>query len=256
MTKDAIVKQEGAGPLVVPDFLKGETGGEGFGNMDSKDVIIPRLCFTQALTPQKKKSNVNHIEGLTDGDMFNSVSGEIYGNPEKPIQVIPLQFTKSRIFFKDMTDGGGILCQSFNGVDGGSISPLCADCPNSKFDANGGTPACTLFNNYLSVILPQRELIVVSLKSSALKVARQWNARMKMLGNKPMFAGVYEIKLVETKNSKGEYFVPAITLKRFVNQDEFNYAKETFNNLSGKNVQIHQDDEQHTPEGSEEDIPF
>jgi hypothetical protein len=230
---DELTKREAPGALVVPEFLKNQHGGEGFDQMDKADLILPRIGICQSMTPQRKKSNLTYIEGLSDGDLFNSVSGQVYG---ESMEVIPLQFSKSRIYFKDLAQGGGILCQSFNGVDGGTIASTCAACPNSQFGADGLSPACNLFYNYPVLVLPSMELAMLSLKSSALKVAKRWNSRMKLLGDKPMFAGVYEVKIVEQSNQKGTFFSPVISFRRFVQEGEFNLAKELFAGMQGKKI--------------------
>lgn len=230
--KEAITKHEAPGPLVVPDFLKGEHGGEGFDQMGKADVVLPRLALCQAMSPQRKRTNPNYIDGLADGDLFNSVSGEIYG---EKVEIIPLQFAKSRIYFKDLSEGGGILCQSLNGVDGGRISETCEGCPNSKFSQDD-LPACTLFYNYPALVVGSHEPVVLSLKSSALKAARQWNSRMKLLGDKPMFAGIYEVKVIATKNDKGDFFTPTISFKRYVTEAEFQLAKNLYEGMKGKHV--------------------
>lgn len=231
MSDEAI--QKITGPLAVPDFLKDQHGGQGFEGMSPDDVILPRLGFCQSMTPQRKKTDPSFIEGLSEGDLFNSVSGEIYG---QAVKLIPLAFKKARIFFRPLSEGGGMLCQSPNGIDGGTIAKTCAECPNSKFSANGDPPVCSLFYNYPAILLPFFEVLVVSLKSTALKAGKNWNTRMKLMGDKPMFAGAYDLKLVEQKNSKGTYFGPIISFSRFVTQEEFNVASSLYDTLRNKNI--------------------
>ena len=238
--------------LVVPDFLKGETGGEGLGAMDQRDVVLPRLCLCQSLSPQRKESNPLYIEGLKEGQLFNSVSSHVYG---RRIEVIPLLFTKARIYFKKMEEGGGIICQSRNGIDGGVLCKTCDECPNSKFDASGKTPACNLFYNYPAIVVETGELIVVSLKSTGLKTGRQWNSRMKMLGGRPAYSAVYEINTIETKNAKGEFFLETVKLSRFVTELEYQSAKAQFASIQGKTV-VADTTGLETEQESDEDIPF
>lgn len=246
--------EETAGALVVPDFLKGIHSSEGFDAMDKADLILPRIVVCQAMTPQRKRTSPSFIDGLADGDLFNSVSGQIYG---ESAEVIPLMFSKSRIYFRDLATGGGILCQSFNGVNGGTISPTCEACPNSQFSADGGSPACNLFYNYPVLILPNRELAVLSLKSSSLKIAKRWNSRMKLLGDKPMYAGVYEIRILEQSNQKGTFFSPVINFRRFVDEGEFDFASQTYASLKGKKIATDETDLEHAEDAfDDEKIPF
>jgi hypothetical protein len=241
-------------PLTVPDFLKGETSGEGLEGMSSRDVVLPRLCLCQSLSPQRKESNPLFIDGLKEGQLFNSVSSRIYG---RKLEVIPLLFAKARIYFKKMEEGGGIICQSLNGIDGGSICKTCDACPNSKFGSDSSkAPACNLFYNYPAIVVETGELIVVSLKSTGLKTGRQWNSRMKMLGGRPAYAGVYEINTIETKNSKGEFFLETVKFSRFVTEAEYNRAKIEFGSIQGKNVVADTTGLDDEKEEVDEDIPF
>ena len=240
-----------SGALAVPDHLKDVHSRAGFENVTRDDVVLPRLSICQAMSPQRKKANPNFIEGLSDGDLFNTVSGQVYGTS---VMLIPMLFTKSRIYFRSLAEGGGILCQSFNGVDGGAIAPICAACPNSQFEANGQAPACSLFMNYPVVVLPQRELAVLSMKSTGLKVAKQWNSRMKLIGDKPMFAGVYKLVVVEQSSTKGNFFSPTISFNRFVDADEFQFVTELFTNLKGQTIRAH--DEGLDKDAQDDNIPF
>lgn len=247
--EDKLAKAATPGGLTVPDFLKGYNEAKGFEEMGRDDVVLPRLIVCQALTPQRKKTHPNYIANLQDGDLFNSVSGDIYGGS---VELIPVTFKKSRIYFRDLKDGGGILCQSSNSIDGGTICPTCAECPNSQFGADGSTPVCSLFFNYPALVLPSLTPIVVSLKATGLKVGKQWNARMKMLGKKPMYAAVYEFKTQEVNGNKGSYFVPVVTLKRFVNEPEFNTAMLFSQQIAGKVITTDQlDREEETGYGDE-----
>ena len=87
---------------VVPDHLREVKGHEGMENVNKNDLILPRLAICQGNNPQRKKANPLYIEGLEDGDLFNTVTNEVYGNK---LQFIPLLKTGSRILFGP--SGGG-----------------------------------------------------------------------------------------------------------------------------------------------------
>lgn len=253
-----LVKQQHPGALVVPDFMKADKGSRaGFEQMDRADVILPRIGICQAMSPQRKRSNPTFIEGLNDGDIFNSVSNKVYG---EEVELIPLQMTKSRILFNPLDDGGGIKCQSLNGVDGGQLSPQgCAACPNSRFSEDGTPPACNIFYNYPALVLPDVEPAIFSLKSSGVKVAKRWNARMQLLGDLPMFAGVYKVKVIEQSNSSGTFFSPVITFVRYATEAEFKAAKGLYESFRGKHVtadeaDLREDEADHVAD--DKDVPF
>lgn len=234
-----LVKQD-PGVMVVPDFLKNEKGREGFDQMDRSDVILPRLSICQSMSPQRKRSNPGYIDGLADGDIFNSVSSKIYG---ETVDIVPLQMSKSRIFFVPIEEGGGIKCQSPNAVDGGRLAPKCDTCPHSKFDEESRErPDCDLFYNYPVLVLPDREPAIFSLKGSGVKVAKKWNARMQLLGDLPMFAGVYKVKVVEETANSNTFFSPVITFARYTNEAEFRTAKDLYESFKDKHVTADESD--------------
>jgi len=240
------------GELVVPDFLKNVTGNQGFENVTREDITLPQLRVCQSLSPQRKRGSTKFIEGLEEGNLFNTISQRVYG---ERIEVIPLVLLKApRIYFRDIKEGGGILCRSFNGVDGGTISETCAACPNSKWGANNQQPACTLFYTFPCVLAGSRELIAVALKSTGVAVAKQWITRMEMepLAGKPMYAGVYEIRTQEQQGKKGTYFSPVVKLRRIVTQDEFTFAARQYESIKTMNVKVELEEETEREPGDEQ----
>src|SRR5580692_4302280 len=189
----------------------------GFENMDSSDLAKPRLAICQAMSPQRKKSDPKFIPGLDEGMFFNTVTNEVYGTE---VTVVPLMFFKSRVFFNPLDDGGGMRCQSPDAQVGvGDPGGECAVCPYARFGEHGEAPECTNFFNYAALVVPKAKgakigpesLAIVSLKSTGLKVARDWNSKMRLRVDSstrkqlPMFMGAYKLTSVEQKNDKGTW---------------------------------------------------
>jgi hypothetical protein len=61
-------------------------GAEG---VDSKDILISKILLQQSLSKYVLE------EKAKPGDMVDSVSGEVLGNKNKPIHIIPIMMTKS-----------------------------------------------------------------------------------------------------------------------------------------------------------------
>jgi hypothetical protein len=250
---DKLSNIEPVGALAVPDYLKEVTGTAGLENVRPEDLILPRLMICQALSPQKKRSSDNFIPGLEDGNLFNTVTGEVYGGK---VKIVPLVYTQSRILFRDLEEGGGMLCQSLNGINGGKLSPTCDACPKSKFSEDGDVPECSLFMNFACLLMPSKQLIAVSFKSSGLKAARAWISRMKYT-DKPIFSQVYAISTVEKKGAKGEYFVPTIRFDNWVQDVEtYKFAEAAYNSIKGKNIKTDEPEAGEAGADAGEDIPF
>lgn len=192
---------------------------EGFEQMDSGDYTLPRLALCQSGSPQKKKSDPKYIQGLDEGQLFNSITGTVYDK----VRIVPLMFWKGRILFKDMNEGGGILCQALDNLHGvGEPGGDCLVCPLSQFGSSkkegSNAPACMQFYNYAVLVMPEGKgkvvfgpemLAVLSIKSTGLKTAKDWNALMR-LRNKPMFAFAYDVTSAEQKKPGMAWFTHVI----------------------------------------------
>lgn len=267
-----LIKPEPAGALAVPEYM-GQFGGEavGFDEMDKKDMSIPRLAICQSNSPQRKRQDAKYIEGLSDGQLFNSATKVVYG---ETVQVIPIRFGKSRILFTPLEEGGGMICRSRNSIipDGGQmISPTCESCPKSKFQGDD-KPECDLFNNYLLLLLPDLEPVAFSLKSAGLSAARDWNTTMKfkqqLLKNKtgkdmPMFTtGVFEIRIIPQTRNNNDFFGAVVGWKRWPSQVEADAAAEVSTAFKDKPLVAEAEAEAKAKPASksapikDEDIPF
>lgn len=87
--------------------------GRGFENVDStRDLKMPFLSIVQGLSPEKDKNDPKYIEGAEEGDVFNSVSRELYklsGPNPKPLVVIPCGFVRVWNVWRLRTLGGGFV---------------------------------------------------------------------------------------------------------------------------------------------------
>jgi hypothetical protein len=77
---DTQVAQKKTTEVVVSelDKLLEEDSGAGLENFTTEDMQIPFIRILQALSPQLNKQDPLYIKGAEQGDIFNTVSGEIY----------------------------------------------------------------------------------------------------------------------------------------------------------------------------------
>lgn len=254
MAKQELAKIE-ENSLAVPEHLRDISGHEGGENIGRDDVVLPRLAVCQSLSPQRDKNNPLYIEGLDEGNLFNTITKEIY--PAKT-SLIPLLYLKSRIYMKPRKDGGGVICQSRNGINGGSLSPTCASCENSQF-VNDAKPKCDLYMNMVSLLLPpavpEPQLVVFSFKSMALKTARAW-VTLLQARNKPFFTQVYSVHTISTTVSKGSFYTPIVDFSRWVSPEELKRAKFEYETLKGKDIATDSVETEESQEASDGQIPF
>ncbi len=257
-----LVPADGGSLVALPDHLKDVHGHEGMEQVRKKDLVIPRLGIGQGQNPQMKRSNPLYIEGLRDGEFFNPVTNDVYGDT---LSFIALSYGPSRILFEQTEDDkptGKILCRSNNAIDGGSISPTCDTCPKSQWRNGGKTPPeCTEFMNFPLILIGPKHLVISSFKSTGLKPTKMFLTKMDMLVNKwskPLYSWVSEVKLNPDKNDAGEFYVPTFTVKRWATAEEFSFAESLFKEFKGKGTSVGElvtidEEKKHQ---ADEDIPF
>jgi len=102
-----IAKKEEAGlPAEIMDDIMA-TSGEGV-EYDTTELEIPYIRLAQGTSPQLKKSDAKYLPDLKQGDVFNTVSGQIWDG-EKGITVIPCYQTTTYPEFSPEDQGGGFL---------------------------------------------------------------------------------------------------------------------------------------------------
>src|SRR5688572_25123470 len=154
-----------------PDYIP--KSRRGFEDTVQSDLMIPRLALAQALSPQVTDGDPARIPDLKPGDLFNSVTGQKYGR-EVHVQVLrkmPLRAME----FRSVDEGGGVVDPDV---------PIGDD--RLKWGTSGDKkqdkPRATLFRDFLAVILPEREMIALSFKSSGITAAKSLWGQATMAG--------------------------------------------------------------------------
>jgi hypothetical protein len=189
----------------------------GFEDTVQTDLMIPRLALAQALSPQVTDGDPARIADLKVGDLFNSVTNQVYGR-EVIVQVLrkmPLRAME----FRSIDDGGGVADPNV---------PL--DDPRLKWGTSGDKkadkPKATLFRDFLAVILPQREMIALSFKSSGINAAKTlWG--LATMGNRDCFAMKLRIS-TDVKLTPKPHQVYKIAQVGWVSEVDFKLGEEAF----------------------------
>jgi len=225
-----------------PAFLQRRDGkaARGLENLEQSDLTLPRLSLCQSGSPQRKKGNAKEIKGLSEGQFFNSITNVVYGGE---VLFVPFFNYKSRIKFVPFEDGGGIDCQSFNAKTGGKHCPKCEDCEFSKFQ-DDTPPECDILYNYPGFVLHKgkREVAVLSLKSTGVKVAKQFNSLMSLRDGADAFAGVYRISSAAASAKGNDYQALLIANAGWADEETFIAAEAQYNGLKGKKIDLGDDD--------------
>lgn len=206
-TTDVATVDNGNSALVVsdqlPDYLRAQQGqARGQENVGAEDLVIPRLEVVQDLSPARRKSDPNYIEGAEEGMLYNNVTRELYG---KSVIVVPVGFVKEWLLWKDRDKGGGFR--------GAFASQKLAEEARDQLTDNDGKPegddvdVVDTNQQFCILIKPDgtTEEICVSMAKSKAKVSRKWNSLIR-IGNGDSFSRAYKLSAIEDKNAKNQSF--------------------------------------------------
>ena len=203
-SKDVATRPENL-PVPLSDMMADSS--QGFENVSVQDIAIPFLQILQGMSPQVKRGP-GQIEGAEEGNIFNSVTGEIFDGNEG-IRVIPCAYQKKWVEWVTREEGGGFV-RSHDSED--ILSQCTRDERNRDVLSNGHLIVTTAYH-YVLLVKPDKsyQRAVISMTSTSLKKSRKWNAQMIGLqmtrpdGGKftpPMFSHSYLLTtVVETKDA-------------------------------------------------------
>ena len=182
--------------------------GIGLENITTEDMQIPFIRIIQALSPQLQKDDPLYIKGAEQGDIFNTVSQEIYKQDEGVI-VVPAFFEKKFLEFQLRSSGGGF------------VRELAADDKDITMTSREGT--IELLPNGNELVRTHQHLViaqsadgtiapsVLDMKKTQLKVSRRWNtlknsARLPSGALMPIYGTAWQVTTVLEANDQGKWF--------------------------------------------------
>ena len=182
--------------------------GVGLENITTEDMQIPFIRIIQALSPQLQKDDPLYIKGAEQGDIFNTVSQEIYKQDEGVI-VVPAFFEKKFLEFQLRSSGGGF------------VRELAADDKDITMTSREGT--IELLPNGNELVRTHQHLViaqsadgtiapsVLDMKKTQLKVSRRWNtlknsARLPSGALMPIYGTAWRVTTVLESNDQGKWF--------------------------------------------------
>lgn len=225
MTKSAAIeKRQPTAIEQVPEFLRGQ-GQKGLENVERDDITLPRIAIAQSQSPAYKKSSPTRIEGLEEGQLYNSLTRKVYGDS---VLVIPVLFFKNYIKFRSMDDGGGVL----------GMANDRAQLPAGALDfQEGKKPEWTEFKNFVCWLPEEKEVASASMKSTSMKTARKWNSLMRF-ANVPAFGKVYKLTTSPEHKNNNDYFIYEVEAVKFVDKSIFQQCEKLYEMMRGSNLTI------------------
>ncbi len=222
----------------MPDDLV-QDAGRGTENIDAEDVRPPRLRITQSGSPQRKPENEKQIVGLQELDMFNDLSGQIYGRGPLNFVVISSMGAKGMQFSAD-----GTSVVDFD-------VPLDDDRMQFTTNSEGKRvkPIASKIYNYLIWLPEQSELLVLSLSSTLIATAIKLNGLMKLplkiegqtLVNPPAWARTFALETKMKQSGTYAWGIFNLSQKGITDAETRSMCRMLADSYGKKNVIIEHD---------------
>jgi hypothetical protein len=223
----AVTVRHNPGALTFPDFIT--TVDVAPQNIGREDVRLPRIAVAQPLSPELDEVHEKYILGLKAGDLFNSVTGEVFG--KGPVGVVVVRVEPTRyIEFNPIELGGGIKDRNIKAND-----------PRTAFGPAGEKPIATKFREYIAFLSERLEPIGLSFKGASLSGARDLDTWIKMVFDAkrlPEYATVYALTSVKGPKAGFNYHVMKVQPAGAVNERQYAFASAYRESLATKDVVI------------------
>jgi hypothetical protein len=231
------VAQETMPTFMDPDKKRGQEG------VGVEDLTIPRLQLIQDLSPQRKKTDPQYIDGAEEGMLFNSVTKALYGTE---VVFIPCFYRKEWVIWKAQSEGGGFL--GAYPTEAEAKAEFRAQDLDGQVDKKGN-PIYEINDTgqqFGLIVTPDghAEDIVISLSKTKRKVDRQLNTIIKMAGG-DRFSRMYKIRAVQDENAAGQnYYNFGVELLGFVsNEDLYRRAESLYEAIAGGERDVNREED-------------
>lgn len=226
------VTPENPGQLAVDDpelrALFEADAGVGGQDMGKDDKVTPFLGLIQGLSPQIDPNKPQYIDGAKIGNIFNTVTSEIY----ESVRVIPVLFQKVYNAWVPRDLGGGFLGSY---ADPDLQIPIFVP-PNQTPDSEQPVQIVETANWFVLAegVDGTWAPAILSMTSTKLKASRKWGTLTTIAANKyatkagpaPIFACIYTLSSVSETNEKGTFANYKIEAAGFVTKDLYLLAKD------------------------------
>lgn len=248
-TKAVAVPQKGS--AVAPSFMKGSTANTG--NLDSSDLILPRLKLLQKISPE-----IEEFKGAAiDGQFWHTVAEESLVGP---LRAVPIFVRKSVILWAPRGDDRRILARSNDTVhwdQGGNekfeVKPKNA--PKITYDTKGSVaesgllefgssvpgdpnsaPAASLTYNWLWYLIDYPDLspvVVINTRSSVRQSKALWGKIDLRRDTAPMYGMVFDLDAKMDGTADEPYYNYSYRANGYVETEELFLSLKAMNEKFG-----------------------
>jgi len=247
-TKEVVKKEENTDAA-----LAGQFGGM----MDDQDVSGNDVLLAAILLCQPTSDLVLE-EKARIGNLVGSLEGNILGDVDNPVEIIPFKFFKTWTEFKLVDDGKGGKKQEFHNIV--PVTLANAELPREEMVADLHIHRFETINYYcaLATEVAKGDFMpyVVSFRSTSYRAGKQLETiRGKLKGyNIPLCFRTFKLGAKKTENDKGKFCIFTIEESRKTTEEELAAIKPWFDTVEKAQVRV---DTSHMekPEGEAKPAP-
>lgn len=232
-----------------------DDAGQGFENTDIDSFAVPFLVIAQSNSPQVDPDQAEFIEGLKQGMLFNTVTGDIYEARKKDgngVLVVPCAYQRQFIEWAPRGTGSGGLVEIHDVEEGLALSKtLVENKEGRRVLPNGNTLADTRMHYVLMQHTDGSWIpVIISMSSTQVKKSRRWMTVMDNIkftrqdGSKftpAMYSHTYKVSSVPESNEKGNWHGFDITKHDIVSSSElYDQAKKFKDKVAAGAVEVAQ----------------
>ena len=223
----------------IPVYLKDMQGSRGSEEVESDDLIIPRLEVCQALSWCLKKKDPAYIDGIEEGMLYNNVTREIYGHN---VVVCPVMFKKEYLLWRERKDGGGFY-GAYSSFEEAEEKRASLERPEKVEAVDTHQHLCLLVSDEGG--LQDLQEIAISMAKSKRKPSKAWNSLIRINGG-DRFSRLYTVSSVADNNGQDDYRNLKITNCGFVTESTYSAGVKLYDAIKAGVVSVDRslDDEQ------------
>ena len=210
MTKAVATKEDASTAVAAFDpSMFEQDAGSGNENIGQDDLALPFLKIISGLDPL-----LDDIEELRKGDIYNTVTGDIYKGKEG-VRVIPCAYQRRFIEWAPRGQGSGAPVNIFTPDEERPRTERSRDDNREYVVGGSGTYIEDTQQHFVLVLNDDGSAspALIAMKSTQLKKGRKWNSMIQgrtAMGKNgpfqmPRFSNVYLLKSVSEENSKGSW---------------------------------------------------
>jgi len=232
-TSNVTIKKEGA--IATLDFVA--DAGMGLETIEKNDLALPFLKLLQSGSDETKKKHAKYVEGAEAGMLYNTVTKKLY-NGEKGIEVIPVFYRMTYPEWAPFERREGRPVHNDRGP--GVMSKVTQNDKNKDMLDNGNEIIKTA-NHFVIINGERPEKALMTMKSTQLKVSRQWNSLMEnefendpSTGKSlqaPTFSRIYKLGSVENSGSFTWHGYNVSMLRKIEDAGIYQMARDFYNSL-------------------------